>query len=221
MKKNYFTLSTLFFLFGASVFAQIITLSEVTTIEFSGFDEIDENGRAKPTSGTPDVNFSAELTGFAAETTFNLFCQLYNSEDPQQQIAGVTKSITTDINGDASTGNIVFSYWPSGRVAVGETIKFSTSGGGAGKSKFIASTAPTLSNNNTNSLSEFGITPNPTTGIVQLTGVDKDLIQGINIYNTLGELVGHSTDLSNLNPGTYFFKIITKDNTSTKKIIKK
>ena len=69
----------------------------------------------------------------------------------------------------------------------------------------------------------LNIYPNPTTGIVLINLANKKLIC-IKVYNSIGQLLEEhlSTEfsISNLAQGNYIFKVQTKDNIYTKKIIK-
>ncbi|MGB0887527.1 MAG: T9SS type A sorting domain-containing protein [Vicingaceae bacterium] len=72
--------------------------------------------------------------------------------------------------------------------------------------------------------SNFNIYPNPTTGLINIEGV-----KGANIvvYDVLGAIVHNEVvasakttiDLSNLNKGSYFVKIINNDEVSTQRIV--
>jgi hypothetical protein len=58
-----------------------------------------------------------------------------------------------------------------------------------------------------------GIYPNPTTGLINVTG---------DIYNTSGQLVlKNSNDLSGLPSGLYFVRVITNGSVSTSKVVKR
>jgi N-acetylneuraminic acid mutarotase len=72
----------------------------------------------------------------------------------------------------------------------------------------------------------ISISPNPTSGIINIDLANKSEQTNISIFNTLGKLIYHkqarnksSIDLSLQAKGIYFVKITTKEHTITKKII--
>ncbi len=78
---------------------------------------------------------------------------------------------------------------------------------------------------NENTLVDFSVYPNPTTGI--LTIQSKTNIVQIEIYNQLGQLVlsnneENTIDISNVGQGLYFIKILDENgNIGTQKVVKK
>jgi hypothetical protein len=68
----------------------------------------------------------------------------------------------------------------------------------------------------------YRVFPNPTTGIIKVSG---DHITGIQVLNHTGGLIGQanstSIDLSDQPDGIYYFRIITDKGVFTKKVVKK
>ena len=68
--------------------------------------------------------------------------------------------------------------------------------------------------------------PNPVSEILNIEGNSLSEITILEIYNVQGQKINHlfeikeKVDLSNLNSGVYFLKLITTNGTVTKKIIK-
>lgn len=72
---------------------------------------------------------------------------------------------------------------------------------------------------NQNSIKKDIIYPNPSKGIFK-TNIPTNEIISIEVYNTNGQIVNKSLDISNLNNGNYFIKIITKNQIYYQKVIK-
>ena len=78
---------------------------------------------------------------------------------------------------------------------------------------------------NENTMSDFSVYPSPTSGIINIQS--KTNIVQIEIYNQLGQLVSSNSDLntidiSNLNQGVYFIKIMDEQGAlKTQKVMKK
>jgi hypothetical protein len=74
----------------------------------------------------------------------------------------------------------------------------------------------------------FTVTPNPTTGLITINTKNIDLTDSkLEIYNIAGGIVKQINpqsgsmiiDLSDLTKGVYFVSLITKNSTTTKRII--
>lgn len=83
-----------------------------------------------------------------------------------------------------------------------------------------------LSNDNFNFNSDFSLSPVPTKNTLTITSKETISISSISIYNTLGQLVQVNTnpnetiDVSALQSGSYFIKIISDKGSTTGKFIK-
>ena len=80
-----------------------------------------------------------------------------------------------------------------------------------------------------NEKSKITLTPNPTTGKLQVTTNEHQKIVDIQLFDIIGKLIlSHPSapspetviDLSHLSNGIYFLKIQTENGTQTKKVIK-
>ncbi len=72
-------------------------------------------------------------------------------------------------------------------------------------------------------LQNFTVSPNPTTDFVTITLQKNLVLEKVNIYTTLGQLIKSSTasviSVQDLTKGNYYFEIITNKGKATKKII--
>ncbi|SHF97318.1 Por secretion system C-terminal sorting domain-containing protein [Flavobacterium fluvii] len=74
-------------------------------------------------------------------------------------------------------------------------------------------------------LANFSVYPNPASGTVTISFQEDLILEKVNVYNTLGQLVktekSTSISMSSLTNGSYFFEVITNEGKATKTIIKK
>ena len=69
--------------------------------------------------------------------------------------------------------------------------------------------------------SKIEIYPNPTSGIINIKGLDKESIKAIGIYNLLGDFITSELNINSVQTGIYILKITTDNTTFYKRIIKK
>ncbi|HEX9981200.1 MAG TPA: PKD domain-containing protein [Flavobacterium sp.] len=81
-----------------------------------------------------------------------------------------------------------------------------------------ACTNVTLLNTNQNSIGSIRLYPNPTTGLLQLSG--NLAVKNVQVYNTLGMLVADKLDISGQSAGIYFVKVTTEEGSFIRKVIK-
>ena len=95
---------------------------------------------------------------------------------------------------------------------------------------FTTAAADPLSNNK-NAFEDITLYPNPTTGVMTLSGIDMNSLSDIEITNQLGQQVmsiapskldANTLDIRNLNKGIYFVQVTNNtDKSKTFKVIKK
>lgn len=179
------------------------------------------------TSKMIDVTFAAATTGDPADRydwyggtdPDDLTLSLTDYDGTAAEDTGVVWGSTTAAGWQPSTTY----YWKVHAVNIaGETptpvVSFTT-----------AATDP-LSNNK-NAFENISLYPNPTTGIMTLSGVDMNSLSDIEITNQLGQQVMNITpskldantlNIRNLNKGIYFVQVTNNmDKSKTFKVIKK
>ncbi len=198
-----------------TTYAQTISLANITSASVT----VDAND--KPTAIAPNTPFAIELSGFP-EGPVQIFNQINNASGEQFAGGGVT--ITVDASGNGM-GTLNPGFFPAddGEFTMDQNITWNAEIGGGATSNSITIPAlydnPTLSTAELIALEEATLSPNPTNGIVNVIGNNASYTS-VEVYNTLGSLVGNSTDLSGLASGVYFIKIYTNDGSVTKKLIK-
>lgn len=77
-----------------------------------------------------------------------------------------------------------------------------------------------------NSLEKFGISPNPASNLIQISGFQKGQYADIQIFDANGKQVmkienpAEQIDISNFKPGFYLIKYKTSENVAVKKLVK-
>lgn len=132
------------------------------------------------------------------------------------------------MNVGGSTGTTIPGPFTSSAVDGSLTLKFFSDQGVTG-SGFVASTSCTSNLGiASNVFIDFSYYPNPTNGAVVITSKTK--INGISVYNIMGQLLYQSTkndwnatvDITDFSTGTYFFKLkFDDDKEANFKILKK
>lgn len=173
-----------------------------------------------------DVSFAAATTGDPADRY-----DWYGGTDPNN----LTLSLT-DYDGTAEDTGIVWGsttatgwqpsttyYWKVHAVNLGGETPTSVV-------SFTTAAEDPLSNNK-NTFEDISLYPNPTTGIMTLSGVDMNSLSDIEITNQLGQQVmsitpskldANTLDIRNLNKGIYFVQVTNNmDKSKTFKVIKK
>lgn len=179
------------------------------------------------TSKMIDVTFAAATTGDPADRydwyggtdPNDLYLSLTDYDGTAAEDTGIVWGSTTEAGWQPSTTY----YWKVHAVNLGgETPTPVVS--------FTTAAADPLSNIK-NAFEDISLYPNPTTGIMTLSGVDMNSLSDIEITNQLGQQVMNITpskldantlDIRNLNKGIYFVQVTNNmDKSRTFKVIKK
>lgn len=89
--------------------------------------------------------------------------------------------------------------------------------------KAIKETVDLTSVSNASWASNFAISPNPSSGIISITGLSTEVVS-LTLFNAVGEQIivtaeGNTLDLTNQAKGIYYLHISTENNHTTKKLI--
>ncbi len=204
-------------LITTSLLAQTISLSNVTSAT------VTVNASDIPVGMTPNTPFIITLSDFTANanSSITIFNQFRN--EGGQQFAGGGIAIALDGDGNGTSAVFNPGFFGGGNFTMDQNVTWNAEIGGSAVSNSITFPGtydnPTLSTIELTALEEATLSPNPTEGVINLIGRNVSFTS-VEVYNTLGSLVGTSTDLSNLNEGLYLVKIYTNGGSVTKKIIK-
>lgn len=200
----------------ATSFAQTVSLSAVTTAD------VTVDASDIPVAMTPNTPFVITISGFTASSSVTVFNQFKNAAG--QQFAGGSIAISTNSSGN---GSATFNpgFFGGGDFTMDQSVNWNSETGGDLTSPRAdidfdgTYDSPTLGTFELNALQEATVSPNPTKGSVTILGSNAT-INTIEVFNTAGNLVGNSTDLSNLSTGVYLMKIYTNSGSVTKKVVK-
>lgn len=134
-----------------------------------------------------------------------------------------SKKIGIDIDGEASGDQSGFSVSISGdgtKVVIGAPFN-DGNGGNSGHARVYDLSA--ILSSDSFVLSKFSIYPNPANNLFTIQLKDNLEVQKISIYNSLGQFIKSSKELSintsNLSKGVYFLEVVTNFGKASKKLI--
>ena len=202
-------------------------------------DSLEANGSCfNGTNPTDDVWFSFTVPANVATVDVSTDFTGGTLTDSEITLYSGTSGSLTELACDQDSGTTTLSNgfdWNSlitdAAVTVGETYYVQVAGYGSGTNQGTfcveVSTNQALSTQNFEASTAFSYYPNPVNNTLSLRGV-KD-IQNVAVYNMLGQevlrtapnTVNSDVDMSGLQSGTYFVKVMIENATKTIKIIKK
>lgn len=139
-----------------------------------------------------------------------------------KNIEGTWTQLGLDINGIAPSDNAAgnFSLSRDGNVlAIGSSYNETNKS----KGKIRVFDLSGILSSDSFVLANFSVYPNPASSMVTITLQEGLLLEKVNIYNTLGQLVKtekkNSIAVNSLTKGSYFFEVVTNKGKATKTII--
>ena len=140
-----------------------------------------------------------------------------------QNVVGVWTQIGSDINGEAANDN---SGWSVSLSADGSTVAIgalSNDENGTDSGHVRVFDLSSVLGLNSFIQSNFSVYPNPTSETLTIELENNLILEKVNIYNTLGQVIktesNTNIDVSKLQKGTYFVEVITNQGKATKSII--
>ena len=140
-----------------------------------------------------------------------------------KNIAGTWTQIGSDINGEAANDN---SGWSVSLSADGSTVAIgalSNDENGTDSGHVRVYDLSSVLSLNSFIQSNFSVYPNPTSERLTIDLENNLILEKVNIYNTLGQIIktesNTTIDVSKLQKGTYFVEVITNQGKATKSII--
>ena len=140
-----------------------------------------------------------------------------------QNVVGVWTQIGSDINGEAANDN---SGWSVSLSADGSTVAIgalSNDENGTDSGHVRVYDLSSVLSLNSFIQSNFSVYPNPTSERLTIDLENNLILEKVNIYNTLGQIIktesNTTIDVSKLQKGTYFVEVITNQGKATKSII--
>lgn len=142
-----------------------------------------------------------------------------------QNVSGVWKKMGSNINGkfqgDNSGGSLALSS--NGKVLVIGAVANALKGPYTGQVRVFK--LDNILSIDKFVMDNFSVYPNPTSDIVNITLNENLILEKVNIYNVLGQLIKtekkNIIDVNSFSKGTYYFEIITDKGKATKAIIVK
>jgi Flp pilus assembly pilin Flp len=184
----------------------------------------DINGEAISDSSGSSVSLSSDGSVVAIGARYNSD----NGTDSGQvrvykNVSGVWIQLGVDIHGEAAddrSGSSVSLSSNGNVVAIGAPLN-SDNGDWSGQVRVYDLSAVLSSDSFV--LSSFTVYPNPASDVVKINLQEDLILEKVNIYNTLGQLVrtekNNTISVSYLSKGSYFFEIITDKGKATKTIL--
>jgi len=140
-----------------------------------------------------------------------------------QYLAGNWTQIGVDIKGEANydKNGICVTLTPDGtKLAIGASYN---DGGGEDRGSVRVYNLSPILNTNSFVMSHSMVYPNPASEIVNINLEENLILEKVNIYNIMGQLIktekANNISINSFSKGTYYFEIITDQGKATKAII--
>jgi hypothetical protein len=192
-------------------------------------------------TGTANASFVSVVNNLPAELNENSIVMLHSSHDYNLTRNGSELKwffddinlVPDSVNNDDSQGYVTFKIKPTAGYAVGTLIENTAEIYFDYNPAIITNTFETLFvnalNNESYSVSNFAIYPNPANDILTIQNKDNTVISKVNVVDILGKTIKTSTfnateismDISDLKAGIYFIEIHSNTIKTTQKVIKK
>jgi len=186
----------------------------------------DINGEALHDASGSTVSLSSDGTVVAIGATGNAGNGPYSGHVRiYKNVSGVWIQRGVDIDGEADndkSGSSVSLSSNGNVVAIGAPLN---AGNGTNSGQVRVYDLSAVLSSDSFVLSHFSVSPNPASEFVNINLNENLILQKVNIYNTLGQLVktekSNVISLSLLSKGTYYFEIISDKGKGTKTVLVK
>lgn len=192
-------------------------------------------------TGTANASFVSVVNTLPTELNENSIVMLHSSHDYNLTRNGNELKwffedinlVPESVNNDDSQGYVTFKIKPTAGYTVGTLIENTAEIYFDYNPAIITNTFETLFvnvlSNESYSLTNFAIYPNPANDILTIQNKDNTIISKVNVVDVLGKTIKTSTfnatevslDISDLKAGIYFVEIHSNTAKTTQKVIKK
>lgn len=192
-------------------------------------------------TGTANASFVSVVNNLPAELNENSIVMLHSSHDYNLTRNGSELKwffddinlVPDSVNNDDSQGYVTFKIKPTAGYSVGTLIENTAEIYFDYNPAIITNTFETLFvnalNNESYSVSNFAIYPNPANDVLTIQNKDNTIVSKVNVVDILGKIIKTSPfnasevsmDISDLKAGIYFVEIHSNTIKTIQKVIKK